>query len=205
MAKKKAVAKKKTAKKTASPKTARPAAKKKASKAAAKKTAAKKAAKKTAKKAVKKKKATPAKSVESRPAKKKAAVAAKKVVKKAARPTRKKGVRRATLVSAPSAENEGNKMGRSRIPTDAPLAVVFQNDLQAQEAFNLLGITTIRELEEMDPDELVRLLTRPAKHTVGRIRRTLAMNNRCLLSDEAFAIDYQERLANDPNIRATGK
>ncbi|MEP3480149.1 MAG: hypothetical protein ABJZ55_12935 [Fuerstiella sp.] len=204
MAKKKAAAKKKTtaktAKKAASTKTARPAAKKKASKAAGKKTASKKAAKK----AVKKKKATPKPAAESRPAKKKA-VAAKKVVKKAARPARKKGVRRATLVAPVSTESEGNKMGRSRIPTDAPLAVVFQNDLQAQEAFNLLGITTIRELEEMDPDELVRLLTRPAKHTVGRIRRTLAMNNRCLLSDEAFAVDYQERLANDPNVRVTAK
>ena len=153
---------------------------------------------------MKKKKATPKAAAESRPAKKKAG-ATKKVVKKAARPARKKGVRRATLVAPVSTESEGNKMGRSRIPTDAPLAVVFQNDLQAQEAFNLLGITTIRELEEMDPDELVRLLTRPAKHTVGRIRRTLAMNNRCLLSDEAFAIDYQERLANDPNVRVTGK
>lgn len=204
MAKKKAAAKKKTAtktaKKAAATKTARPAAKKKAGKAAAKKTVAKKAAKK----AVKKKKATPKPVVEARPVKKKAAVV-KKVVKKAPRPARKKGVRRATLVTPVSAESEGNKMGRSRIPTDAPLAVVFQNDLQAQEAFNLLGITTIRELEEMDPDELVRLLTRPAKHTVGRIRRTLAMNNRCLLSDEAFAVDYQERLANDPNVRATGK
>lgn len=203
MAKKKAAAKKKTTTKTAkkaATKTARPAAKKKAGKAAAKKTAPKKAAKKV----VKKKKATPKPVVETRPVKKKAAPA-KKVVKKAARPARKKGVRRATLVTPTSAESEGNKMGRSRIPTDAPLAVVFQNDLQAQEAFNLLGITTIRELEEMDPDELVRLLTRPAKHTVGRIRRTLAMNNRCLLSDEAFAVDYQERLANDPNVRVTGK
>lgn len=204
MAKKKAAAKKKTttktAKKAASTKTARPAAKKKVGKPAAKKTASKKAVKK----AVKKKKATPKPVVEARPVKKKA-VSVKKVVKKAARPARKKGVRRATLVTPVSAESEGNKMGRSRIPTDAPLAVVFQNDLQAQEAFNLLGITTIRELEEMDPDELVRLLTRPAKHTVGRIRRTLAMNNRCLLSDEAFAVDYQERLANDPNVRVTGK
>lgn len=196
MAKKKA-AKKKTAKKAA-PKTARPAAKKKTAKAASKKVAAKKTAKKAAKKSVKKKKSTPRKA-EPKPVRKKAAPA-KKVVKKAARPARKKGVRRATLVSAAPAEKEGSKLGRSRIPTDAPLAVVFQNDLQAQEAFNLLGITTIRELEEMDPDELVRLLTRPAKHTVGRIRRTLAMNNRCLLSDEAFAVDYQERLANDPNI-----
>ena len=202
MAKKKAVAKKKTAKKTAK-KPAKKTVKKAAKKAAAKKKTVKRAVtKKVAKKAAKKKKVAAKPVVETRPAKKKA-VAAKKVVKKAARPTRKKGVRRATLVAPAVTEPEGNKMGRSRIRTDAPLAVVFQNDLQAQEAFNLLGITTIRELEEMDPDELVRLLTRPAKHTVGRIRRTLAMNNRCLLSDEAFAVDYQERLANDPNIRST--
>ena len=38
-------------------------------------------------------------------------------------------------------------------------------------------------------------LTSPAKQTVGRIRKILAMNNRCLQEDEAFALEFQERLA----------
>lgn len=90
------------------------------------------------------------------------------------------------------------KLGRSRIPAEAPLDVVFQNDLSAREAFLFLGIHSVRELEEFDPDELVMRLTSPAKQTVGRIRKILAMNNRCLHGDEKFALDFQDRLANTP-------
>ena len=127
-------------------------------------------------------------------AKKKAAVKAAPVIKKKApRTAKKKGVRRATISSGVR-KKAGRKLGRSRIPQEAPLAVIFQNDLQAQEAFTLLGIQTIRELEEFDPDELVRRLSSPAKQTVGRIRKMLALNNRCLSSDEAFAVEFQERL-----------
>ncbi|MFY9255507.1 MAG: hypothetical protein WAO83_18790 [Fuerstiella sp.] len=127
-------------------------------------------------------------------AKKKAAVKAAPVIKKKApRPAKKKGVRRATISSGVR-KKAGRKLGRSRIPQEAPLAAIFQNDLQAQEAFTLLGIQTIRELEEFDPDELVRRLSSPAKQTVGRIRKMLALNNRCLSSDEAFAVEFQERL-----------
>ncbi|MEZ6125453.1 MAG: hypothetical protein R3C49_20085 [Planctomycetaceae bacterium] len=154
-----------------------------------------------------KKKAVPKKKVaaKSRPRKAAAAspprkAAGKKVQKKAAKPpakpVKKKGVRRATLATGlKNTKKAGKKMGRSRIPTDAPLAVVFQNDLDAQEAFAFLGIHTIRELEEFDPDALVMRLTSPAKQTVGRIRKILAMNNRCLREDEAFALEFQERLA----------
>ena len=58
-----------------------------------------------------------------------------------------------------------------------------------------LGIHTIRELEQFEPDELVRRLTSPAKQTVGRIRKILAMNNRSLEQDEAFALEFKERLS----------
>ncbi len=119
----------------------------------------------------------------------------KKPPKGAAKPAKKKGVRRATMTTGIRTKKAGRKMGRSRIPTDAPLAVVFQNDLDAQEAFAFLGIHTIRELEEFPPDELVMRLTSPAKQTVGRIRKILAMNNRCLSDDESFALEFQERLA----------
>ncbi len=154
--------------------------------------AKKKAAAKTRKVAAVKKKATKKKvaakkAVARKPGAKKSGTkkpAAKKVPKKppkgAAKPAKKKGVRRATMTTGIRTKKAGKKMGRSRIPTDAPLAVVFQNDLDAQEAFAFLGIHTIRELEEFPPDELVMRLTSPAKQTVGRIRKILAMNNRCL-------------------------
>lgn len=181
-------------------KTASKSAKKKTTKKVAKKVTKKKVAKKK----VVKKKAAKKKVVKKAPAEKPAKVA-KKVAKKkpAAAPaprksveskqSRKKGVRRATLTSGVKKKND-RKLGRSRIPTDAPLAIVFQNDMQAQEAFAFLEIQTIRELEEFDPDELVRRLSSPAKQTVGRIRKMLAINNRCLSADEDFAVDFQERI-----------
>lgn len=107
---------------------------------------------------------------------------------------RKKGVRKATLTTGIRTKKPTKQLGRSRIPIDAPLDVVFQNDLQAREAFAFLGVHTIRDLEKFHPDDLVMRLTSPAKQTVGRIRKILAMNNRCLEGDEAFALEYQESL-----------
>lgn len=108
---------------------------------------------------------------------------------------RKKGVRKATISSGVHDEKPARKLGRSRIPIDAPLDIVFQNDLQAREAFMFLGIHSIRDLEHFNPDDLVLRLTGPAKLTVGRIRKILAMNNRCLSNDEEFALEFQELLS----------
>ena len=189
MAKKKAT-KKKTTKKTAS----RPAAKKTTNSKAAKKKA-------TAKPTVNKKAV----------AKKKAAgtvarKAATRVVSEPPAPVKKatkkrKGVRRATTTSGIRTSKPVRKLGRSQIPIDAPLDIVFQNDQPAREAFVFLGIHTVRELEEFEPDELVRRLTSPAKQTVGRIRKILAMNNRSLEQDEAFALEFKERLSQTQAMR----
>lgn len=155
-------------------------------------------AKKSVAAKVKKKSTTVTNSTSPKKAAKKKATAAAPtatvVKKKAPKPPKKKGVRRATISSGVR-KKAGRKLGRSRVPQEAPLAVIFQNDMQAQEAFALLGIQTIRELEEFDPDELVRRLSSPAKQTVGRIRKMLALNNRCLATDEAFALEFQERLS----------
>lgn len=109
---------------------------------------------------------------------------------------RKKGVRKATITSGLQDPAAARRLGRSRIPVDAPLDVVFQNDTQAREAFSFLGIHSIRELESFTADDLVLRLTGPAKLTVGRIRKILAMNNRCLTGDEDFAVDFQEQQRN---------
>ena len=76
---------------------------------------------------------------------------------------RKKGVRKATISSGIHDEKPSRKLGRSRIPIDAPLDVVFQNDIQAREAFMFLGIHSIRDLEQFNPDDLVLRLDRPGE------------------------------------------
>ncbi len=187
-------------------------AKKKVVKTAAKPAKPAKPASRVAKKVTKsprtvaKKKPVPTRTVARKPAPKKPVVAkpvvAKSVVTIARKPVpvvepaqRKKGVRKATISSGVHDEKPARKLGRSRIPIDAPLDVVFQNDLQAREAFMFLGIHSIRDLEHFNPDDLVLRLTGPAKLTVGRIRKILAMNNRCLSNDEEFALEFQELLS----------
>lgn len=184
------MAKKKTVKKTKA--SAQKPVKKKA--ATAKKAAAKKAParKKTVAQAAPRKKTAARKPAAKKPAAKPAAPrkkAARKVVK-----VKKKGVRRATTTTGINAKkNTEKKLGRSRIPTDAPLDIIFQNDQLARESFVYLGIHTVRELEMFEADELVMRLTSPAKQTVGRIRKILAMNKRCLAGDEGFALEFLER------------
>ena len=187
-------------------------AKKKVVKKAAKPAKPAKPASRAAKKVTKsprtvaKKKPVPMRTAAKKPAPKKTVVAkpvvAKPVVTIARKPEpvvepaqRKKGVRKATISSGVHDEKPARKLGRSRIPIDAPLDVVFQNDLQAREAFMFLGIHSIRDLEHFNPDDLVLRLTGPAKLTVGRIRKILAMNNRCLSNDEEFALEFQELLS----------
>jgi len=104
----------------------------------------------------------------------------------------RKGVRKATLTTGLREASDASKLGRSRIPVDAPLDVVFQSDPEARDAFHFLGIHSIRELEQFSADQLVLRLTSPAKLTVGRIRKKLAMNNRCLSGDEEFAQQFHE-------------
>lgn len=104
----------------------------------------------------------------------------------------RKGVRKATLTTGLREASDASKLGRSRIPVDAPLDVVFQSDPEARDAFHFLGIHSIRELEQFSADQLVLRLTSPAKLTVGRIRKKLAMNNRCLSGDEEFAQQFHD-------------
>ncbi len=173
------------------------------SKPASRASSASKTSAKVAKKVVKKKPVSRAPSKPAASARKPVAKPVTKVAKpipapepELEAPARKKGVRKATLTTGIRDANKlVRRLGRSRIPIDAPLDVVFQNDMLAREAFVLLGVHTIRELEQFNPDDLVMRLTAPAKLTVGRIRKILAMNNRCLSGDEEFALEFQERLA----------
>lgn len=197
MAKKKVTtAKKKAAKKVAAKavkKSAKPAAKKKASV----KKSAKKAAKKTAKK-----KAAPAPVAKPVAAKKKATpapVAAKPVV---AKPVDTKKDSKANKAAAkkdpakPALTNEEllDELGRPQLSADTFLDRIFEHDMKARQAFEFLEIHTLRELEALDPNDLISKLTSPTIQTVGRIRGGLAMLNRHLKGDEKFTKQFQDRV-----------
>lgn len=191
MAKKKVSAKKKASKKkaAAAPKSvkkpAKAAGKKKAAvKKAAKKATKKKAAKKTApaKQAAPEKNAAPSKP------------AAKKSPKKNSKPTQA-AVKKASDAMAASTQDDGlDELGRPRLSADTFLDRIFEHDVKARQAFEFLEIHTLRELESLDPDDLVSRLTSPTIQTVGRIRGGLALLNRHLKGDEKFAKQFQARV-----------
>ena len=80
------------------------------------------------------------------------------------------------------------------MPVDAKLHLVFQKDYQAREIFEFLRVETIRELEQFPPDDIIEKLTGPVVQTVGRIRKALALNNRCLAGDRKFALEFQAQM-----------
>lgn len=150
-------------------------------KTAARKTVARKAAGGT--RASKKKSAAPAAAKRRQAAKSPART--KKLVSKP-RPARTKATAAARRAAA---------LGRPRVPGTAELELMFQKDLEARQVFAFLQVKTLKELEDLSADEILRRLTAPMEHTVGRIRKALAMNNRCLEGDQKFAIAFKKQLS----------
>ena len=154
---------------------------------------AKKKAAAVKKKSTKKKRTTRKKSVVTRPgvAKKKSRTTGKK--KAPVRSKKKTAIRKkaARTRSTKKKAKRAKSLGRPRLPVDAKLHLVFQKDYQAREIFEFLGVDTIRELEQYAPDDIIEKLAGPVIQTVGRIRKSLALNNRCLAGDRKFALEFQ--------------
>jgi hypothetical protein len=157
-------------------------AKKKSSaktKAKRKAPAKKKAAKKKAVPKKRAKKKTPAKKRPKKKAAKKKAAAKKKVAVKKKVPAKKSA---ATL-------------GRPRIAGDVKLDQFFHRDYEVRQVFEFLRVTTVKELEEHRPDDIIEQLTAPVVQAVERIRKALAMNNRHLAGDKRFAVQFNKQIA----------
>jgi len=77
---------------------------------------------------------------------------------------------------------------------DARLEQFFMKDYEARQVFDFLNVETVKELETYAPDEIVEKLTAPVVQAVERIRKALALNNRCLKNDKTFAVDFKESL-----------
>lgn len=151
-------------------------AKKKATKTVArKKVAKKKVAKKAARKKAASKKST-------KKASKKKAAAKKKTAKKAAK--KKKTAKKKTARPMP--------LGRPKVTLDSKLDELFLKDYEVRQVFEFLSVATLRELEGHRPDEIVEKLTAPMVQAVGRIRKMLALQKRCLKGDEKFAKEFQK-------------
>ena len=85
-------------------------------------------------------------------------------------------------------------LGRPRVTLDARLDLLFHKDYQAREVFDFLRITSVRELEKLAPDEIIKKLAGPLYQTVQRIRKTMALCNRSLSGDRDFAFEFKKQL-----------
>ena len=119
----------------------------------------------------------PAKSVKRGTAKAKASVAKNSATKKTA--------------AKKQAEPEVS-LGRPLVTQEEKLYMLFQHDYHARQIFEFLRVNTLKELEELSPQQIVRRVSKPVFDTVDRIRKTLAEMKRSLRDDEAYAKEYRD-------------
>jgi hypothetical protein len=60
-----------------------------------------------------------------------------------------------------------------------------------------LGVRTVRELEDVGPQQILDKAAQPLRESIDRIRRRLALLNRSLRDDQEFAAKFLERLADE--------
>ena len=110
-----------------------------------------------------------------------------KSAKKAAKP-QAAGKKKARKPAAP-------KLGRPTVTGEEKLFMLFHEDYHARQVFEFLRVETVAELEQFEADQIFKLLTKPVRETLHRIRTRLAERNRCLLGDEEFAVEFQQKVA----------
>ena len=130
-------------------------------------------------------------------------VTVKKVVKRKTTPSGKgtakrrrvtKQVKKSTRVKTAPARSPAGLLGRARVSGTAELDQHFLKDYEARQVFAFLGVKTLKELESHTPHEIIERLTAPMVQTVNRIRKSLAMQNRCLEGDQKFAVEFKKQM-----------
>ena len=84
-------------------------------------------------------------------------------------------------------------LGRPLITAEEKLYLLFKEEYDARQVFEFLRVETVGDLEKFSPEQIVKLLSKPIRTTVARIREKLAEKNRHLLDDTAFAVEFLAR------------
>jgi hypothetical protein len=83
-------------------------------------------------------------------------------------------------------------LGRPLVTNEEKLYMLFKEDYHARQIFEFLRVETVKDLEQFSPEQIVRLLSKPIRTTVDRIRQKLAEKNRHLLEDVAYAAEWKK-------------
>ena len=105
----------------------------------------------------------------------------KKAVKKKP-PTKKKAAKKKTTTStrSPSRKPRGSHsastkgtLGRPKVTGEEKLFLLFKQDYHARQVFGFLGVETVKELEQYEPAQIIKLLSQPIRQAVRQIRAKL--------------------------------
>jgi hypothetical protein len=116
----------------------------------------------------------------------------KKVSKAKAAPKKSSATKKPTARKA--VKEPEVSLGRPLVTQEEKLYMLFHDDYHARQIFEFLRVFTVKELEELSPQQIVRRVSKPVFDTVDRIRAKLAEMKRSLRDDEAFATEYREEL-----------
>ena len=83
-------------------------------------------------------------------------------------------------------------LGRPLVTNEEKLYMLFKEDYHARQIFEFLRVETVKDLEQFSPEQIVRLLSKPIRTTVDRIRQKLAEKNRHLLEDVEYAAEWKK-------------
>lgn len=118
---------------------------------------------------------------------------AKKKKAKAPQPQKRAAKKTPQKKSAKTKKRAAPKLGRPTVTGEEKLYMLFHEDFHARQVFEFLRVETVAELEQFEPDQIFKMLTKPVRDTLHRIRKRLAERNRCLLGDEEFAVEHRDR------------
>ena len=106
---------------------------------------------------------------------------------------KKRATTRSTSPSKASRAPTKGSLGRPKVTGEEKLFLLFKQDYHARQVFSFLGVETVKELEQFEPDQIIKLLSQPIRQAVQQIRAKLAENNRSLHGDKDFALRLKER------------
>ena len=112
-----------------------------------------------------------------------------------AKKTSKKPVKKSKTAAKKSApkklKSKEPSLGRPLVTNEEKLYMLFKEDYHARQIFEFLRVETVKDLEQFSPEQIVRLLSKPIRTTVDRIRQKLAEKNRHMLEDVEYAAAWK--------------
>ena len=112
--------------------------------------------------------------------------------KKASKPVAKSKATKKPAAKKKAATAPEVSLGRPLVTQEEKLYMLFKDDYHARQVFEFLRVNTLKELEELSPQQIVRRVSKPVFDTVDRIRGKLAEMKRSLRDDEAYAKEYRD-------------